>query len=439
MSGQADDPGRMGGMVETTARWPRLRWVVVAMLAAAAGLNYLDRQTLALMAGDVQAELRIDDRGYALIVNAFLAAYMVGGVISALVVDRIGGRRAMALFVLWWSLASAISGAASQVWHLAAARFALGIAEAGGWIASPKLVQEWFPQRERALAIGIYSSSAHFGAALAPIAITAMLLSIGWRWTFVVTGACGLVWFALWLLLPARRTAPIVRAEPAIPLEPAAEAEATGHGGGEGAQWLAVLRTRPVWAIAAANALTNPVWFFYLFWFPKYLVEERGLSVAAMGRLSWVVYAAAGVGSIVGGLASGALVRRGMAPARARVAVMAAVAVVAPLGALNALAPPVAISLALGALVALAHTAWVTNQTALFVDLYSERQVGKGLAISNLVAGLVTMGSTWVVGQLVQSLTYRPMFLVIAIAYPLGFVFAWLAVRGTARVREMAS
>lgn len=425
--------------MESRANWSRMRWAIVAMLAAAAGLNYLDRQTLALMAGDVQAELRIGDKGYAFVVNAFLAAYMSGGVISAFIVDRIGGRRAMGLFVLWWSIASAISGAASQVWHIAAARFALGIAEAGGWIASPKLVQEWFPQRERALAIGLYSASAHFGAALAPIAITAMLLSIGWRWTFVVTGACGLVWLAIWLLLTARRAAaPATAIEPMVPLEAAVEQDAARLGaGGERNQWLAVLKTRPVWAIAAANALTNPVWFFYLFWFPKYLVEERGLSVAAMGRVSWVVYAAAGVGSILGGVASGAMVRRGMAPARARAAVMAAVAVVAPLGALNTLAPPVAISIALGAVVALAHTAWVTNQTALFVDLYDEGQVGKGLAISNLVAGLVTMGSTWAMGQLVTSLTYRPMFLVIAIAYPLGFVFAAMAVARIPRRREV--
>jgi ACS family hexuronate transporter-like MFS transporter len=146
-------------------RWPRFRWFVVAMLAAAAVLNYLDRQTLALMAGTIQGQLRISDVGYATLVNAFLAAYTIGGLISALIVDRLGARRSMALFVGWWSLASALSGMAGSMWQLAATRFALGIAEAGGWIASPKLVQEWFPNRERALAIGIYSSAAHFGAA----------------------------------------------------------------------------------------------------------------------------------------------------------------------------------------------------------------------------------------------------------------------------------
>lgn len=416
--------------METTGQhWPRFRWFVVAMLAAAAVLNYLDRQTLALMAGSIQHEMRISDLGYATLVNAFLVAYTIGGPLSALIVDRLGARRSMALFVGWWSLASALSGTSATLWQLAATRFALGIAEAGGWIASPKLVQEWFPNKERALAIGIYSSAAHFGAALAPIVITTMLLSVGWRVTFAVTGTMGLAWFTLWLVTyrPSR-------------VAPAAAPSKRPPVAGPGmAEWLAVLRTRGVWLIAIGNALTNPVWFFYLFWFPKYLTEERGLSVAEMGRLSWVVYAAAGVGAVLGGIVSGAMVRRGMRPARARVATMAIVAVIAPIGAFNALAPAVSISLALGALVALVHTAWVTNQTALIVDLYPGRHIGRAMAVNGIVGGLVTIVSTQLVGELVATITYRPMFLVIAIAYPLGLLAAFLATTGTSMVdREIA-
>ena len=403
----------------------RFRWLVVAMLAGAALLNYLDRQTLALMATRIQGDLGVDDVGYAWLVNAFLAAYMIGGPVSAWIVDRIGARRSMALFVGWWSLASALSGAAGQVWQLAATRFSLGIAEAGGWIASPRLVQEWFPERERGLAIGIYSSAAHFGAALAPILITSLLLLIGWRWTFVATGAIGLLWFGAWLMsYPASRIGPGAEGTAASVVQgEVADISAVASP----ASWLGVIRTRPVWAISAAHALTNPVWFFYLFWVPKYLTEERGLSIAEMGRVSWIVYAAAGLGSVLGGILSGLFVRRGMSAARARVAAMAIVAVVAPIGALNALAPAVPVSLALGALVALAHTAWVTNQTALFVDLYPAQQVGKAMAIQGLVGGIVTMGSTYLVGQLVATVTYRPMFLVIAVAYPLGLVFQHIA------------
>lgn len=399
----------------------RYRWVIVAMLALAGLLNYVDRQTLSLMAGAVQADLSIDDMGYATLVNAFLVAYTAGGILSAFLVDRMGGRRAMMLFVGWWSLASAASGLAANLWQLAASRFAMGIAEAGGWVASPKLVREWFPAREHALAIGLYSAAAHVGAALSPIAITTLLLTVGWRWTFAVTGMLGAAWFVAWLLLyPADRRG-------AVPMPMTAQATAVREQGLGG--WLAVMRTRGVWLVAAANSLTNPVWFFYLFWFPKYLTEERGLSVAEMGRTSWIVYAAAGFGSMLGGIISGELVRRGMRAKSARVATMAGIAVIAPIGALNTLDPAVPVSLALGAVVAACHTAWVTNQTALFVDLYPARHIGKAFGVNSLVTGLVTIGSTYLVGALVATITYRPMFLVIAIAYPLGVLAAWLAVR----------
>jgi ACS family hexuronate transporter-like MFS transporter len=239
-----------------------------------------------------------------------------------------------------------------------------------------------------------------------------------------------LTWLAVWqLTYRPNRVGPVDLA--AVPEQRAGPAPA---------EWGAVLRTRAVWLIAIGNALTNPVWFFYLFWFPKYLTEERGLTVAEMGQLSWVVYASAGIGSVLGGIVSGALVRRGMRPARARVATMALVAVIAPIGAFNALAPAVWISLALGALVALVHTAWVTNQTALCVDLYPGRHIGKVMAVNGIIGGLATIATTQLVGELVATITYRPMFLMIAIAYPLGLLAAFLATTGRSMLeREVAA
>ena len=405
----------------------RYRWAIGAMLAAAALLNYLDRQTLALMAGSVQSDLRIDDPGYAAVVNAFLVAYMLGAPLGALILDRIGARWGMALFIGWWSLASACSGLATNIWQLGASRFALGLGEAGNWIASPKLVREWFPQRERALAIGIYSAAAHFGAAVAPFLITSLMLALGWRATFVLSGVIGLAWLVGWRLIYRPGMIPPAHPEDAI-AGTESRPEPTDGAGWQG--WSRVLRSRGLWFYAIANSLTNPVWFFYLFWFPKYLVEERGLTVAEMGRTSWVVYASAGLGSVAGGVLSDWFVKRGVRPARARVLAMGLVALVAPLGALNAFEPSVAISLALGALVAFCHTAWVTNQTALPVDLFPARHIGKVMGAGAIVTGLVTIGSTYLVGQLVAVITYRPMFLVIAVAYPLGVIAAWLATTG---------
>lgn len=422
-------PGE-GKMIAEGAKVARFRWLIVTMLALAAVLNYLDRQTLGLMAGVVQGELRIDDQGYASVVNAFLVAYMLGGLVSAFIVDRIGARWGMLVFVGWWSLASACTGLASNIWQLSASRFALGLGEAGNWVASPKLVREWFPQRERALAIGIYSSAAHFGAAIAPVLIAALLLAFGWRLTFLISGALGLIWLAAWLLLyRPDQPLPVYDEEAASGLHLiAGRAEPVDDSGWKG--WAAVMRTRGVWFYAVGSSLTNPVWFFYLFWFPKYLTEERGLTIAQMGRTTWIVYAAAGFGAVGGGILSGWFVGRGIRPARARVAVMGMVALVAPVGAINALEPSITISLALGAIVAFCHTAWVTNQTALPVDLYPSRHLGKVMGIGGIVTGIVTIGSTYAVGQLVAVLTYRPMFLAIAVAYPLGVIAAYIATTG---------
>ncbi len=417
-------------MEVATARTARFRWLIVVMLSLAALLNYLDRQTLGLLAGAVQGELRIDDKGYAAVVNAFLVAYMIGGLITAFIVDRVGARWSMIVFVGWWSIASAFTGFTHNIWQLGASRFALGLGEAGNWIASPKLVREWFPQRERALAIGIYSSAAHFGAAIAPVVMAVLFLAAGWRMTFVISGALGLAWVLAWLILyRPNQPLPIYVEEPAADIELVAERpEPIDDSGWQG--WVSVMRTRGVWFYAVSNMMTNPVWFFYLFWFPKYLTEERGLTLAEMGRTTWIVYAAAGFGAVIGGIASGACVKRGLRPARARVLVMAVVAVIAPLGALNALEPSVSISLILGAIVAFCHTAWVTNQTALPIDLYPTRHIGKVMGIGGVITGLVTIGSTYLVGQLVMVLTYRPMFLVIAVAYPLGVIAAYLATTG---------
>jgi ACS family hexuronate transporter-like MFS transporter len=402
----------------------RFRWVICGFLAAAAFLNYLDRQTLALMAGSVQQDLAIDDAGYAALVNSFLVAYMLGGILSGYIVDRVGPRWGMAVFVGWWSLASGLTGLVQNAFQLGAARFALGLGEAGGWIASPKLVREWFPKSERALAIGIYSSAAHFGAAVSPLVITSSLLLLGWRITFLLTGLIGALWVVAWFAL-YRKTRNPIKAED---LQPTIDTQVVDTSGWRG--WMEVARTRGVWGFSFSLALTNPVWFFYLFWFPKYLTDERGLSLEAMAGSAWMVYAAAGIGAVGGGLLSGWLVQRGIAAARARVLAMAMTAVLAPIGAFNALEPAVWISIGLGALIAFLHTSWVTNQTALPVDLYPAHHIGKVLAIGSMFSGLVTIGSTYLVGQLVETLTYRPMFLVIAIAYPLAILAAWFATTG---------
>ncbi|MFV3130971.1 MFS transporter [Niveispirillum sp. KHB5.9] len=398
------------------------RWVVVALLSASTFLNYIDRQILALLAQPIQHELAMDDKGYAFVVSAFMVAYMAGNLVSGWMVDRGGARWAMAFFVTWWSVASCLSGLAQDTHQLAATRFALGLAEVGNFIAAPVLVAIYFPPSQRALGIGIYTAAAMFGAALSPPLITGLAAATGWRPAFLITGGIGLLWTAAWL--------GCVKGGAAAPL-PTGGAAKAGQGAIDLPTWWDALRTRQVWGIALGITLTWPVWYFYLNWFPKYLVDERGLSTLEMGAKAWIVYLAAGIGCLVGGSASGLLARYGLRPRTAKLWVLGAVCILAPVGAGNAWGPPVGVSLAFAAAVALLHMFWQVNLTALPTDLFTSRSISKVMALSGIASGVAGIGTTWLIGQLVGQISYRPMFALMAVVYALGFLaILWLCGRG---------
>lgn len=405
-------------------RGSSLRWTIVAMIAVASLFNYIDRQSLSLLAGPVQRDLAISEAGYANLVNAFLAAYTIGNAVTAWLVVKIGARLGLAFWVGWWSIACAAGGLAQNSFQLGVTRFALGLGETGNWTAAPVLVRQWFAASQRGLAIGIYTAAAMLGATIAPPLITGFGTALGWRATFIIIGVAGLVWVAAWLLLyPAAAEREVV------------EQDSADDAAGE-TSWGAVLRSRRVWLIAVAGMFASPVWYFYLFWFPKYLTDERGLALVDLGRTAWVPYLAAGLGALIGGVLSGRLIARGTAPPRARLIVMTAVAVAAPISAVNMLAPPVAISLAVAAVVGFSHFLWTTNITALVVDLFPARNLGRVFGVMGILAGLGGILTTHLIGQLVEITSYRPMFGVMALAYLAALIAALLAVgrRGDAAI-----
>jgi MFS transporter, ACS family, hexuronate transporter len=392
----------------------RLRWALVALIAVSSFLNYVDRQTLSLLAGPVQRDLAIDDLGYANLVTAFLVAYTIGNLVTAWTIVRVGARKALALFVGVWSLACAAGGLTQNVWQMGATRFVLGLAETGNWTAAPVIVRQWFQPSQRAMAVGIFTASAMLGGTLAPPLIASIEGQMGWRPAFLITGAVGFIWVAAWLAI--YRTKDEVEA---VAIEREEQASLTGTVA-PGLRWRDILTLRRMWLIAFANGLAAPVWYFYLFWFPKYLTDERGVSLAFLGQTAWAVYLAAGVGALVGGAISGALVGRGMSPPKARIAVMAFVVVAAPVSALNLTAPPVMVSIAIGAFVGFAHFLWTTNLTALTIDLFDSADLGKVLGVMGLFAGGAGVVGNYVVALLVGSLSYRPMFVGMGVAYVLA-------------------
>lgn len=403
----------MAIMTQTDAEQPsapnRMRWAILALLFASTVLNYVDRQTLSILAPLVQRDLGMDDLGYARIVQLFLIAYTVAYLLAGWLTDRLGTRMALALFVGWWSLANMATGFVRSAGALGGARAMLGLGEAGNYTAGPKAISQHFPASERGFAFGTYTAGAMVGATIAPPLIGWLALTHGWRAAFVATGALGFVWLVAWLAIYPRDRGETATSEPT--------------------PWAAILRERPLWGFALSRMLADPVWYFYLFWFPKYLSDQRGLSLATIAATAWIVYLAADLGSIGGGLFSGRLIQRGMSPARSRLVALAAAAMLAPLGMALSLEPSIALTFGIAATVAFAHLVFQINLSTLVVDLYPTRVVATVFGIVAAGSGLGGIFSTQLVGRLAQSGDYGQIFLLMGMLHPLAVLVAWLSLR----------
>lgn len=454
---------------------PHLRWWIAVLLFGAAVLNYVDRQTLSALAPTIQRDLAMDDRAYANVVNLFLVAYTIAYLVSGRLTDALGTRRGMAVFVCWWSLSNALTAAASGVRSLGAFRFALGLGEAGVWPAASKAVSEWFPARERALAIGFYTMGATIGATIAPYLVIPLAESTfsggfawlgnvlgpgaGWRLAFILTGLAGLIWLLPWWLLYRRPqdSTRISETERRLILE---GDDATATDSDPAWSWREIFRSRIVWSLLLARLITDPVWYFFQFWFAKYLHAERGLEQRQL-TITWIIYAAAAAGSLLGGWLSGWRIRKGTTPVASRLQVMLGCAILLPLAALIGSAAGLPVVMTLAAVTVMAALAWLINLTALVVDLVPRHSLGSvfgvvaagstlgGLIMNFLVAAMVTQSATspagfldravqFVAGPLlagVQGQGYGRWFLVMAFLHPC----AWLLLRFTGLSRRASA
>lgn len=406
-------------------RIPHLRWWIIALIFGASVLNYIDRQALSILAPTIQKELQLSNEDYATVLNLFLAAYTVASLASGRIVDRLGVRASLALFVAWWSVANLLTAVARSAGSLGICRFLLGLGEAGNWTAAPKAVAEWFPARERGLAIGIYTLGATLGATIAPILIVGLASWHSWQAAFVVTGAAGLLWLIPWLALYRRPEAHprITDAERALITAGASAGEAAAAGEGWG-KWWQVLMRREIWLLIVARMLTDPVWYFFQFWFAKYLYDARGLSQQQL-QVSFVIFLAADVGVLAGGWLSGLLIKHGSTPAASRLRVMLGCAAVVPLAALIPHAGDLWPALVLGMLAVLAHLAWLINLSALVVDIVPKPTLGFAFGVVATGSALGGMMMNKAVGALVTNLSYDPAFHFMLLLHPL----AWLLLR----------
>jgi ACS family hexuronate transporter-like MFS transporter len=410
----------------------RVRWVVCALLFFAATINYIDRQVLGLLKPTLQQQFGWTEIDYADIVFAFQLAYAIGLLLAGPVMDRIGARRGFIVAITMWSLAAMLHAGATVIGipvaallasvglaysasaaGFIAARFLLGLGESGNFPAAIKVVAEWFPKRERALATGLFNSGTNIGAVITPLIVPWIALTWGWSWAFVATGAIGFLWLVFWVPLyrePQRH--PRVSAQELAyirsdPPEPAVRVP-----------WRALLPMRQTWAFMLGKFLTDPIWWLYLFWIPDFFNRNYGINLSRVGPPLVAIYLIADIGSIGGGWLSSSLIKRGWSVNAGRKTAMlvCAVAVLPMMFASGARDMWMAVGLI--SLAAAAHQGWSANLFTLVSDTFPRQAVGSVVGLGGMAGAIGGMLIAKLTGYLLQVTgSYVPVFLIASFAY----------------------
>jgi ACS family hexuronate transporter-like MFS transporter len=398
----------------------RFRWLIAGLLFSASALSFFDRQVLSVLAPRILEDLRLSNVDYSHAVAAFTLAYSVMFTVGGRLVDHLGTRAGLGLAVAFWTLASLLHAAARTGGQLTLFRFLLGVGEGACFPGAARGVLEWFPRRERALAMGLATTGGSaIGAVLAPPLIVAAAAYTGWRGAFLLTGLAGAVWVALWLALYRLpdRSRFVSEAERRHILRDANPAMSQ-----DGRPWplKRLLKLKQVWGVTLTRFLLDPVFYFYMFWIPQYLAQQRGASLDEIGRLAWIPFFTLGVSSLVGGALSDKLVARGWSLGRARKTVMAAAALLTPVSMLAPFASTSFEAVVLLGVLMFAHGFWMTNYMTLIGDLFPPSSVGTVVGLSGTAGGLSGALTGLFLGRFIQAWSFTPAFLICGLLYPIG-------------------
>ncbi len=404
---------------------PKLRWLIAGLLLAVTMINYADRLTVSVLVGEIRRGLSLSETDYSQIISLFLVAYAVMYGVSGYWLDRMGTRAGMAVCVCFWSVCQIFHGLAMGKWSFAACRLGLGLAEPGSFPAATKAIGEWFPAGQRAIGVGIFNTGSVIGAAVSAPLVAFLALHFGWRSAFVFTGAAGLFWVALWLMLyePPQRNRWLGRKEAAeLNLrQTAAEPPAAK----ESANWRDILTSRAGFMLVLARFLTDPVIYFVMFWLPAYLEKERGFSLKMIGDWVWIPWAVGGAGYVFGGWLSGRMMRGGWKLGRSRKLAMTLGAALLPLAMLAPLAPSAGLAIAAMCGVVLGHAIWVTNLMTLPADLFPPGAVAKAAGFSGMGGAIAGALANWFTGPIVAHFSYLPIFICAGLLHPFSMLLLW--------------
>jgi len=371
----------------------RLRWVMVGLIFLATVINYLCRQAYSVSATTLQKVFSLSNEDYGLLTSGFFLAYALSNGLSGPIIDRLGAKRGYLLCMFLWSSAVGLIGAAQNVWMLAAFLMLLGLGEAGNWPAAVKVVGEWFPPQERSLASGIFNSGAGIGALVGPTAVGLLLIYLGWRPAFVIVGLIGYLWLVVFALV--YRTPASVAAEVTTPPP---------------APWR-LLKTRFLFFFALSKLFMDPVWYFYVFWLPKFLTEVYHFNLKQIVWLAPVPFIIADVGNLVGGGFTQFLIARAVPIPYARKTGAAV------FGLLMCSAIPAIItrnpylSIAWVSLAMFGYTGYLANALAFPAEVFPRNALGSIWGLASMGSGLGGMFFQWLSGRMVDRLGYYPVFI----------------------------
>ncbi|MCU0392094.1 MAG: MFS transporter [Thermoflexibacter sp.] len=406
------------------------RWVIVALLFFATTINYLDRQVLGFLKPELEKEFGWTETDYSNVVMSFSAAYAIGLLFFGRFIDFIGTKMGYAISIIAWSIAAIFHAAAKSTLGFGIARASLGLGEAGNFPAAIKSVAEWFPKKERALATGIFNSGANVGAVVAPIMVPWILGVYGWQEAFIITGAIGFIWLIFWWIyyeIPSKQKR-ISQAEYEY-IHSDNEAE-TDLNDKTQVSWLRLFSIRQTWAFVFGKLLTDPVWWFFLFWLPSYFATTFQLDFKKPNIHLAIVYTATTIGSIGGGYLSSYLIKKGWVIYKARKVSMLIFALcVVPITTAQ-FANNIWVVVALISLAAAAHQAWSANIFTTASDMFPKKAISSVVGIGGMAGSVGGILFPLLVGQLLDSYKaagnitagYNILFTICGLAYLLAWV-----------------
>lgn len=395
-------------------------------------INYLDRIVLSVLAPVIRQDLGFDNVAYGAIITSFEWAYTLGFLAMGRLVDTRGTRIGYAVSIAWWSAAAMLHALANSAASLAVWRAMLGLGEAGNFPAAIKAVTEWFPQRDRAFAVGVFNAGTNVAAMAGPPIFLYLAAVVGWRACFLLTGTLGFFWLVVWWAsyrTPDRH--------PRVSSDELAYIHSDGKDTTPPMGWREAFRHRQTWGFAAGKFLTDPVWRFYLYWLPLYFTDVWKFEPRQIGWVLLFIYAMADVGSLLGGWLSGALLRRGWPVARARKASLAVFAACMPLAALAVLASNPWVSIGLASLATSAHQGWSANLYTITTDLFPKPAVASVTGIGGFFGGIGgALFAGYLAGLVVQRFGYQPLFLAFGTFHLLALLAVHLLLGNFERVGQ---